>query len=176
MRTAWQRSGSRNHRPAFEASELRTFAVLFREEGTLIGGIMLHLNARDENAELGYWIGKSYWRLGYCTEAAKELVRYGFEELGLHPIHSNHFGSNHASGRAMQKVGMSYEGTQPEQYKKWGAYDDRVEYGLLARDRHKAASRPGARTSSGNTPCRQPGEWRQRAAPTLHTFFFFGHG
>jgi ribosomal-protein-alanine N-acetyltransferase len=77
---------------------------------------------------------------GYCTEAAKELVRYGFEDLGLHRIHSNHFGSNLASGKVMQKVGMSYEGTRSEHYKKWGVYEDRVEYGLLARDWHKAAS------------------------------------
>jgi len=34
----------------------------------------------------------------------------------------------------MQKIGMSYEGTRPEHHKKWGAYEDRVDYGLLARD------------------------------------------
>jgi [ribosomal protein S5]-alanine N-acetyltransferase len=129
------------HRPAFEAGERLTFAVVLREEATLIGSITLDLNAQDENAELGYWIGKPYWGQGYCTEAAKELVRYGFEDLGLHRIHSNHFGSNLASGKVMQKVGMSYEGTRPEHYKKWGEYEDRVEYGLLARDWHKAASK-----------------------------------
>ena len=59
-------------------------------------------------------------------------MRYGFEVLGLHRIHANHFGSNLASGRVMQKVGMSHEGTRPEHYRKWGEYEDQVEYGLLA--------------------------------------------
>jgi ribosomal-protein-alanine N-acetyltransferase len=34
----------------------------------------------------------------------------------------------------MRKIGMSYEGTLREHHKKWGEYEDRVEYGLLARD------------------------------------------
>ena len=128
------------HRPAFEGGERLTFAVVLREGGTLIGSITLHLNALDENAELGYWIGKPYWGQGYCTEAAKELVRYGFEDLGLHRIHANHLGSNLPSGKVMQKVGMNYEGTRPEHYKRWGVYEDRVEYGLLAHDWYKLAS------------------------------------
>ena len=95
-----------------------------REEGELVGAITLHPNARDDNAELGYWIGRPYWGRGYATEAAREVVRYAFE----------HLGSNPASGRVMQKIGMSYEGTRPEHHKKWGAYEDRVDYGLLARE------------------------------------------
>jgi RimJ/RimL family protein N-acetyltransferase len=61
-------------------------------------------------------------------------VRHGFEDLGLHRIHSSNFGGNPASGKVMRKVGMTHEGTRPEHYKKWGAYEDRVDYGILARD------------------------------------------
>ena len=68
------------------------------------------------------------------------MVRYGFEELGLHRVHASHFGSNPASGRVMQKVGMRYEGTSREHYRKWGDYEDRVDYGLLA------SEYPGATT------------------------------
>ena len=121
-------------RPAYEAGKTLTWAVVLREEGELVGAITLHPNARDDNAELGYWIGRPYWGLGYATEAAREVVRYGFEGLGLHRIHAEHLGSNPASGRVMQKIGMGYEGTRPEHHKKWGAYEDRVDYGLLARD------------------------------------------
>jgi [ribosomal protein S5]-alanine N-acetyltransferase len=111
-----------------------TWAVVLHAEDELIGTITLHLNVRDDNAELGYWIGRPYWGRGYATEAAREVVRYGFEGLGLHRIHAEHLGSNPASGRVMQKIGMAYEGTRPEHYKKWGAYEDSVDYGLLARD------------------------------------------
>jgi [ribosomal protein S5]-alanine N-acetyltransferase len=119
-------------RPTYEAGEHVTFAVVLQEGGGLVGSIGLNLNAQDNNGELGYWIGVPYWGRGYCTEAAREIVRYGFEVLGLHRIHANHFGSNPASGRVMQKVGMVCEGTRREHHKKWGEYEDRVEYGLLA--------------------------------------------
>lgn len=127
-------------RPAFNAGERLTFAMVLREEETLIGCIILRLNASDENAGLGYWIGKPYWGQGYCTEAARELVRYGFEDLGLHRIHANHFSENSASGEVLRKVGMSYEGTRLEHYKRWGVYEDCVDYGLLARDWREAES------------------------------------
>jgi hypothetical protein len=84
-----------------------------------------------------YWIGKPYWGLGYATEAAEEVVRYGFEDLALHRIQAKHFGSNPASGKVMRKVGMSQEGVRPEHYKKWETYEDRVDYGLLACDCRK---------------------------------------
>ena len=122
------------HRPAYEAGERVTWAVTLREEGALVGSITLHLHPPHDNAELGYWIGKPYWGLGYATEAAKEVVRYGFEDLDLHRIHASHFGSNPASGKVMRKVGMSPEGVRPEHYKKWETYEDGVDYGLLARD------------------------------------------
>ncbi len=91
---------------------------------------MGYLNARDNNAELRYWIGNPYWGRAYCIEAAREIVRYGFDILGLHRVHSSHFGSNSASGSVMQKIGMIREGTGREHYKKWGEYEDRVEHGL----------------------------------------------
>ena len=68
-------------------------------------------------------------------------MRYGFEELGLHRLHSDHFGSNPASGRVLQKAGLAYEGIRREYYKKWGEYEDRVEYGLLDRDWREAERR-----------------------------------
>jgi [ribosomal protein S5]-alanine N-acetyltransferase len=125
------------HRPAYEAGERVTWAVALREQAALVGSITLHLHPPHDNAELGYWIGKPYWGCGYATEAAEEVVRYGFEDLGLHRIHASHFGSNPASGKVMRKVGMSHEGHRPEHYKQWETYEDRVEYGLLARDWRK---------------------------------------
>ncbi len=117
--------------PPFERGEGVNFAVVLRERGELCGSCGLLINSRDANAELGYWIGVPYWGQGYATEAAREVVRYGFEQLGLHRIYAAHFGNNPASGRALRKIGMSYEGTRREHHRKWGEYKDRVEYGLL---------------------------------------------
>jgi RimJ/RimL family protein N-acetyltransferase len=122
------------HRPVFEAGEALTFAVTLAEGGTLCGAIELTMNPQDANAELGYWLGVPYWGRGYATEAAREVVRYGFEELGLHRIHSGHFARNPASGRVLRKIGMSYEGIRREHRRKLGRFEDYVEYGLLAHD------------------------------------------
>ena len=107
-------------RRALAAGERVNFAVVLREGRTLLGGVTLSINGQDDNGKLGYWIGVPYWGQGYATEAVREVVRYGFEELGLHHIHSDHFGSNPASGRVLKKAGLSYEGIRPEHHKKWG--------------------------------------------------------
>jgi ribosomal-protein-alanine N-acetyltransferase len=119
------------HRSAFERGEGVNFAIDLREREKLCGSIGLIINSHDANAELGYWIGVPYWGQGYATEAAREVVRYGFEQLWLHRIYAAHFGNNPASGRVLRKIGMTYEGTRREHHRKWGEYEDRVEYGLL---------------------------------------------
>lgn len=120
------------HRSEFERGESVHFAVVLREQAALCGACGLMINSRDNNAELGYWVGVPHWGLGYATEAAREVVRYGFEELRLHRVYAAHFGSNPASGRVLRKIGMGYEGTRREHHRKWSDYEDRVEYGLLA--------------------------------------------
>jgi RimJ/RimL family protein N-acetyltransferase len=119
------------HRSEFERGEGVNFAVVLREQGKLCGACGLIINPRDANAELGYWIAKPYWGHGYATEAAREVVRYGFEQLWLHRVYAAHFGNNPASGRVLRKLGMTYEGTRREHHRKWGEYEDRLEYGLL---------------------------------------------
>jgi [ribosomal protein S5]-alanine N-acetyltransferase len=120
-----------SHRAEFERDEAVHFAVTLRERGKLCGACGLVINANDANAELGYWIAAPYWGRGYATEAAREVVRYGFEELRLHRVYAAHFGNNPASGRVLAKIGMSYEGTLREHHRKYGDYEDRVAYGLL---------------------------------------------
>lgn len=120
------------HPPKFEAGELAVFAITLKTDGELIGAIGLTIDRSFDRAELGYWIGEPYWGLGYCTEAALRMVDYGFADLGLHRIHAKHFDRNPASGRVLQKIGMSKEGTARQHTKKWGLYEDLVLYGLLA--------------------------------------------
>ena len=38
---------------------------------------------REDECELGYWLGQPFWGKGYMPEAAKEILRHGFEELGM---------------------------------------------------------------------------------------------
>jgi RimJ/RimL family protein N-acetyltransferase len=123
-----------NHRDWFESGEQAVYAVTLRSGATLIGAIGLRIHPEDQRAELGYWIGKAYWGQGYCTEAARALIAFGFERLGLNRIYAHHFARNPASGRVMQKIGMTHEGHLRQQVKKWDAFEDLELYGILKAD------------------------------------------
>jgi ribosomal-protein-alanine N-acetyltransferase len=119
-----------------------TFAIDERVGGALVGGIGLRVVRDHQRAELGYWIGVPFWNRGYCAEAAAEVLRFGFEELGLHRIHASHFGNNPASGRVMVKLGMRHEGRLRGHVNKGGEFLDREEYGILADEWCARASGP----------------------------------
>ena len=100
----------------------------------VIGAIGLEVCEEDEKAELGYWISESYWGRGIATEAATAVVKFGFEMLCLNKIFASHMVKNPASGRVMEKIGMSKEGVFRDHVKKWEQFEDAVFYGILARD------------------------------------------
>lgn len=122
------------HAEQFAQRQAVHFAVTLIQQAQLIGAIGLGVDQDNHWAELGYWIGKPYWGKGYCTEAALAVVQFGFEQWGLHRIQSTHFTKNPASGRVMQKIGMSYEGYRRQQIFKWGCYEDIKLYGILKSD------------------------------------------
>ncbi len=119
------------HEPRFERGELVNFAIVLRESDALIGAVGLIIEKKNQRAALGYWMGKPYWGNGYCTEAARAVVRYGFEALGLNRISSTHMKRNPASGRVMQKIGMSHEGSLRKHVVKWDALEDIEMYSIL---------------------------------------------
>ncbi|HWZ78600.1 MAG TPA: GNAT family protein [Candidatus Sulfotelmatobacter sp.] len=109
-------------------------AVTLRADGRQIGGIGLRVELQHQHAELGYWLGVSYWSQGYATEAAREVLRYGFEDLALHRIFASHFKHNPASGKILKKIGMRHEGSQREHLRKWDQFVDSELYGILRRE------------------------------------------
>lgn len=65
---------------------MECYAVCLKENGKAIGAIELKLNGhtdmtdRDDECELGYWLGKPFWGQGIMPEATRELLRHAFEE------------------------------------------------------------------------------------------------
>jgi ribosomal-protein-alanine N-acetyltransferase len=119
------------HKENFEQGKLAAFAMVLAGKNELIGSISLVINKNHDFAELGYWVGVPYWNKGYCTEAAREMLRFGFEKLGLNRIHARHVPENPSSGRVMEKIGMTYEGTNRQYMKKHGIYKDLKLYAIL---------------------------------------------
>ncbi len=85
-----------------------------------IGTIELKLNGhtdmteRDDECELGYWLGKPFWGRGYMPEAANELIRHGFEDLGMTTIWCGYYEGNNKSKRVQEKLGFTYHHTCDE--------------------------------------------------------------
>ena len=88
-----------------------TWAITLVGPGTLLGSITLSWIIRTRG-ELGYWIGEPYWGKGYCSEAVRALIEFGFERLEMTRIVAEHLRSNPASGRVMQKAGMRHAGSR----------------------------------------------------------------
>lgn len=90
------------------------YAVILKETELPIGCIELFRNEEgniaipDDEAELGYWIGKPYWGCGYIPEASRELIRHGFEDMGLNGIWCGNFEENANSERVQEKLGFSF--------------------------------------------------------------------
>ena len=109
-------------------------AITLRSDGRQIGGVGLRVEKQHQHAELGYWLGVPFWGHGYATEAAADILRYGFETLALHRIFASHFKHNQASGRILKKIGMKYEGCHREHLLKWDRFVDSELYGMLRRE------------------------------------------
>jgi len=69
------------------------------------------LDFENECGEIGYVLNAAVWGHGIAAEAAREVIRFGFEELGLARIEARYMIGNGASRRVMEKLGMKYEGT-----------------------------------------------------------------
>lgn len=59
--------------------------------------------------EVGWRLGRSHWGKGYATEAAREALRFGFEELGLDEILSFTVPKNQRSRSVMKRLGMTHD-------------------------------------------------------------------
>jgi len=108
-----------------------TLAITLAENTEVIGSIGMELIPAHEQGRLSYWLGRDYWNRGYGTEAVTALVEYGFNCLKLHRIYAPHFHTNPASGRVLQKVGMTHEGRLREHYLRFGQRIDVELYGIL---------------------------------------------
>jgi RimJ/RimL family protein N-acetyltransferase len=115
------------HADFFTKGKGVVFGMESRHEGTLAGTIGLReIDAEHSQAELGFWVAVEHWGQGYATEAARTVVNFGFEQLGLNRIYAHHMVRNPASGRVLTKIGMKQEGLLRQRVRKWGVFEDVV--------------------------------------------------
>lgn len=102
-------------RTVFNRSEC--YAVCEKGSKKAIGAAELKLNGhsdmvqKDDECELGYWLGKPFWGKGYMPEAVRGLLHYAFENLGMTTIWCGYYDGNSKSKRVQEKVGFTYHHT-----------------------------------------------------------------
>ena len=101
-----------DHARAFLATERgadeASFLIFRRTMGApqLIGGAGFGRMPGTNEVEMGYWIARPYWGLGYATEAGRAIVDIARNGLRLRKLHAGHFLDNPASGRVLEKLGF----------------------------------------------------------------------
>lgn len=95
-----------------------TYAVVLKATDEPVGScaIMfsdsLHTAAMKQNeAEIGYWIGKPYWGQGLIPEAVSALLKRCFDDLNLDAVWCGHYNGNTKSKRVIEKCGFKYHHT-----------------------------------------------------------------
>lgn len=93
------------------------YAICLKKDNKAIGAIELKLNGhtdmteRDDECELGYWLGKPFWGQGIVPEAAREMLRHAFEDIGMQKVWCGYYDGNLKSKRVQEKCGFRYQWT-----------------------------------------------------------------
>lgn len=62
-------------------------------------------------AEIGYWLGESFWGKGYATEALQAMIAYSFEKLRLTRLLAGAYQENIPSQKVLEKRGFRHRQT-----------------------------------------------------------------
>ena len=119
-------AGWQVHKNADESREIiktvlggpEAYAVCLKEDGKPIGAIELMLGElqSDDECELGYWVAKPFWGQGIIPEAAREMLRRAFEDLGMRKVWCGYYDGNEKSKRVQEKVGFKYQYTKNDAF------------------------------------------------------------
>jgi RimJ/RimL family protein N-acetyltransferase len=108
------------------------WGIARKTDDKMIGTCTLYnLDLTHKRGEIGYALGRSYWRQGYVHEALQALLRFAFEELNLHRIEADVDPRNAPSIKTLERLGFQREGYLRERWQVGGDIQDAVFYGLL---------------------------------------------
>lgn len=110
------------------------YAVRDPETEVFLGGVGITVNELHRRGTLGYWLGKPYWGAGIMTEAVAAVIDFGFAKLKLFRIDATHLVGNPASGRVMEKNGMTQEAFLEDYFIRKGAISSVYQYRILRRE------------------------------------------
>jgi len=92
---------------------------------------LVRISRADDNAELGYRLQPGWRGRGIAVEAARAMLGFAFEELGLERVYAYCFPDNFASQKVLLRCGLRYEGRLAHSAKKGGEYKDLLVFGTI---------------------------------------------
>lgn len=122
------------HSASWREAKSATWAMVPLAGGEPIGAVSLRLTLAHHRGEVGYWVAFEEWGKGYATEAARRVIAFAFDTLGLHRVEAHHFMGNPASGRVMERAGMRAEGVLRGVVFRDGTPRDLALYAILRTD------------------------------------------
>lgn len=107
----------------YRTGDFYDWAVVCKADKRMIGTCgFTSFNFDSDGGEIGYVLNPDYHGQGLATEAARAVLRYGFEELHLHRIEARFIQENHRSLALMERIGMTFEGYARESHFLKGKY------------------------------------------------------
>ncbi|MGW0892035.1 GNAT family N-acetyltransferase [Saccharopolyspora sp. NPDC002578] len=101
--------------------------------GTVIGHVSLAwLSEQHRQGAFGFVLHPGHQGRGYATEAAAEMLRIGFDRLGLHRIIGRCDTRNTGSAGVMERLGMRLEARFVESEIFKGEWGGELHYAMLA--------------------------------------------
>lgn len=94
--------------PEYEKYSYARWAVIYKPEQKVIGFAGLKYLPEIGETDIGYRFLPDYWGKGIATEVSKEIIKYGFEVLGLKKIIGIIEPSNVASEKVLEKIGLHF--------------------------------------------------------------------
>ena len=111
------------------------FGIVPKENDQIIGTVSLEkIDVVAKKAEVGYWLGKKYWKLGIADEALKLILKFGFNKLELIRIWARVMEPNKPSIKLLEKNGFKLEGILRRNFYKHEQWYDELRFALLKDD------------------------------------------
>lgn len=124
-----------HHRRAFAQKDAIRWAIVPEKLGTSVGSFGLgSLDEHNLSASLGAAVGRAHWSHGYATAAARLVIDYAIDVLGIERIHAEVLTTNVASARVLEKLAFRREGLMRGYQVYNGERRDHYLYALLSRD------------------------------------------
>jgi ribosomal-protein-alanine N-acetyltransferase len=108
------------------------FGIELKATGKIIGSVGIHnISMKNHKAEIGYVLARPYWGKGLMSEAVREVIRFAFDEMGMHRIEAKGDVDNERTFRVMERCDMTHEATFRDYELRRGKFVSVKMYGIV---------------------------------------------